>query len=68
MVSGRASATIGVRISRRDREILEKVCKARGEDISSFVRRVIRKELAQLNFYPEEVKKALGLPTEEKHT
>lgn len=44
-----------------DRELLDKVCTARGEDISNFVRRAIRKELAELSFYPEDVKKALGI-------
>lgn len=52
---------IGIRIDPEDRILLEKVVKARGEDISNFVRRAIRKELAVLNFYPEETKKALGV-------
>lgn len=55
------SNTIGVRIELEDRELLEKVCKARGEDLSSFIRRAIRKELASLSFYSEDVKKALGV-------
>jgi hypothetical protein len=40
---------------------LEKVCEARGEDLSNFVRRAIKKELAGLSYYPEETKKALGI-------
>lgn len=52
---------IGVRISEADRKLLDKVCKARGEDLSDFVRRAIRKELAFLSFLPEEQKKALGI-------
>lgn len=52
---------IGVRIPVEDRELLDKVCKARGEDLSDFVRRAIRKELASLSFYSEETKKALGI-------
>jgi len=56
-----SNTIIGVRISPKDRELLDKVCEARGEDISSFVRRAIRKELAELSFYPEDVKKALGI-------
>ena len=53
--------TIGVRVSREDRELLDLVCKARGEDLSDFVRRSIRKELASLGFLSEDQKKALGV-------
>lgn len=52
---------IGLRITLEDRKLLDKVCKARGEDISDFVRRAIKKELASLSFYSEETKKALGI-------
>lgn len=52
---------LGVRVTSRDRRLLEKVCKARGEDISDFIRRSIRKELAALSFLPAEDKKALGI-------
>jgi len=52
---------IGLRIEREDRCLLEKVCHARGENISNFVRRAIKKELASLSFYPDETKKALGI-------
>ena len=55
---------IGVRIAIEDRKLLEKVCRARGEDISDFVRRSIRKELASLSFLPAEQKKALGIKPE----
>jgi hypothetical protein len=55
------TSTIGVRIKREDRELLEQVCNARGEDLSDFIRRSIRKELASLSFYTEEIKKALGV-------
>jgi len=55
------NTNLGVRVSPEDRELLDKVCKARGEDVSDFIRRAIRKELAELSFYPEEVKKALGM-------
>jgi len=58
--------TIGVRIQKEDKKLLEIVCKARGEDLSDFVRRSIRKELASLNFYNQETKKALGLKTEQR--
>jgi hypothetical protein len=56
-----ANNRIGLRIAPQDREILDKVCEARGEDISDFVRRAIKKELAGLSYYPEETKKALGI-------
>jgi len=56
---------IGVRINEEDRKLLSKVCKARGEDLSNFVRRAIRKELASLDFLPDETKKALGLRNNE---
>jgi uncharacterized protein (DUF1778 family) len=58
--------TIGVRIPQEDKSLLEKVCKARGEDISDFVRRSIRKELASLSFLSAEEKKALGVKPEQK--
>lgn len=58
--------TIGVRIPQEDKTLLEKVCKARGEDVSDFVRRSIRKELASLSFLSAEEKKALGIKTETK--
>lgn len=53
---------IGIRVRKEDRDLLERVCDARGEDISDFVRRAIKKELASLNFYDKETKKALGIP------
>jgi len=57
--------TVTVRMKQKDRELLEKVCKARGKDLSNFIRRAIRKELASLSFYSEETEKALGLQTKE---
>ena len=58
------SKTIGVRLQEEDRKLLEKVCTARGEDLSNFIRRSIRKELASLSYYSEETKKALLLVSE----
>jgi hypothetical protein len=46
---------------KEDVELLKKVSKARGEDLSDFVRRAIYKELANLSFLPEDQKKALGV-------
>ena len=52
---------IGLRIEIEDRRLLEKVCNARGEQISDFVRRAVKKELASLSFYNAETKKALEI-------
>jgi len=52
---------LAVQVSEKDRELIEQVVKARGEDLSSFIRCAIRRELASLSFYPEDVKKALGM-------
>jgi uncharacterized protein (DUF1778 family) len=59
-----SNKAIGVRITTEDRQLLQKVCRARGEDLSDFVRRSIRKELASLSFLPAEDKKALGIKVE----
>jgi hypothetical protein len=56
-----SNSYVGLRIDPTDRQLLQKVCKARGEDISNFVRRAIKKELASLSYYNAETKKALGL-------
>lgn len=56
-----SNLTLGVRVTLEDRRLLETVCKARGEDLSDFMRRAIRKELASLSFLPEVQKKALGI-------
>jgi len=55
------SKQIGVRITPKLYALLKRITNARGEDISDFARRAIYKELADLNFLPEEQKKALGL-------
>jgi uncharacterized protein (DUF1778 family) len=52
---------IGFRIDPNDRHLLQKVCKARGEDMSDFARRAIKKELASLSYCNQETKKALGI-------
>jgi uncharacterized protein (DUF1778 family) len=56
--------TVSARMTEEDKVLLEKVCKARGEDLSDFVRRSIRKELASLSYLSDEEKKALGVKTE----
>jgi uncharacterized protein (DUF1778 family) len=57
----KSNQRIGIKIETEDRVLLERVCQARGEQISSFVRRAIKKELASLSYYPAETKKALGI-------
>lgn len=56
-----SNSTIGVRISRETRDLLDKISKVRGEDLSSFVRRAILKELGYLGFLSKEQEKALEL-------
>jgi len=55
--------TLTFRLTRRDLALLEKITKLRGEDPSSFLRRAMRKEFAELGFLDEEGKKALRIIT-----
>jgi len=55
------SARIGFRLPDKDRGLIEKVCASRGEDISDFVRRAVKKELASLGFLSDEEQRALGV-------
>lgn len=50
---------VGFRFPIEDIELLQKICKLRGEDMSDFVRRSTRKEMARLNYLSGEDKKAL---------
>jgi len=52
---------IFARMPKQHVELIKKVTKARGEDLSDFVRRAIYKELANLSFLSEYQKKALGI-------
>jgi antitoxin component of RelBE/YafQ-DinJ toxin-antitoxin module len=56
-----SNTVIGVRISQEDKALLEKVSKACGMDISDFIRKSFRFELARLGFLSAEEKKALGV-------
>ena len=58
--------TVSVRMFEDDKALLERVCKARGEDVSDFVRRSVRKELARLSFLSPTEKKAIGLKPENR--
>lgn len=53
--------TIAARISFEDAALIERVAKLRGEGLSSFIRRALRKELASLDYLDFESKRALGL-------
>lgn len=53
---------IVVRLTQNDKELAVKVAKARGEDLSDFVRWAIKRELARLSFLSAEEKKALEIP------
>jgi hypothetical protein len=55
------SHSVNARIDTDVHELIRKVAKARGEDVSSFVRRSILSELARLSYLPPEQGKALGL-------
>ena len=55
--------TLACRVGDDLYDLTIKVCSYRGEDVSDFIRRSVRKELAELSFYPDHVKKALGVFT-----
>ena len=56
------SARIAVRLSgAAEKQLLEEVSRARGEDVSDFVRRSIKRELARLGYLPDADLKALEL-------
>ena len=53
--------SFGVRFYPQDIQILKEVCKARGEQVSDFIRRSTKKELAILGYLGKGQRKALGL-------
>ena len=55
------NSVIFARMPKHDVELLKKVAKDRGEDLSDFVRRAVYKELATLSFLSAGQKKALGI-------
>jgi len=54
-----AKPVIFARMSADDVQLVKKICEARGEQISDFVRRSVRKELGRLSYLSVEEKKAL---------
>jgi hypothetical protein len=57
---------IGVRLRAEDKALLGSVCEARGEDVSDFVRRAVKRELAILGYLSRGEKKALGIKPEKQ--
>jgi len=55
---------LGFRFPLSDANLLQNVCKSRGEDVSDFVRRATKIELARLSYLSSEEKKALGVADE----
>jgi len=55
-----------VRVRRELYELLKTVAKDRGQQLSSFVREIIKTELARLAYLSPDEKKALGIVTEKE--
>lgn len=45
----------------KDMNLIKEICKSRGEDVSDFIRRSIRKELARMSYLSDKEKKALEI-------
>lgn len=58
---GKTTKHLVVRIPAGDYSFLHKVCQRRGEQVSDFVRRTVRTELAKLSYLDDASKKALGV-------
>jgi len=52
---------IGTRIEPEIKEIVEKVAKEQGMNVSDFLRYLVKRELAKLSFLGEDTKKAFGI-------
>lgn len=61
MVELARTVIVAARFRKEDRELLKQICEARGEDLSSFVRRAVRREFARLSYLSAEEKKALEI-------
>ena len=55
------SSQITIRLEHEIYSLLKRVAQARGEDVSDFVRRAIKRELARLSYLGEEERKALNV-------
>jgi len=52
---------IGIKFSEADARLVKEVATDRGENVSSFIRLAVRKELARLSFFTDLEKRALGI-------
>lgn len=52
---------IGTRIEPSLKDLVEKVAKERGMNVSDFLRFLVKRELAELSFLSEDTKKAFGM-------
>ncbi len=59
---------IGSRIETETQQLVLKICKMRGEAVSDFLRRSLKKELASLGYLSAEEMKALGLKPQEEYS
>jgi antitoxin component of RelBE/YafQ-DinJ toxin-antitoxin module len=57
---------IGTRVDSNIKGIVKIVARNRGMDVSDFLRFLVRRELAELSFLPDETKKAFGLLKEKQ--
>jgi hypothetical protein len=57
---------VSARFFPEERELIKKVCKLRGEDLSSFLRRAVKRELIRLGFSTPEERKALEMVLEKE--
>jgi uncharacterized protein (DUF1778 family) len=55
-----SKGVIFARMDEKEVQLIKKVARARGEDLSDFVRRAVKKELARLSYLTDEEKKALA--------
>lgn len=58
------NSVVFARMPSEEVKLVKQIAKARGEDLSDFVRRAVKMELARLSFLSPEEKKALGLERE----
>ena len=61
-MKARRKIPLSVRFDEELYNLVKRVAKARGEDVSDFVRRSVKMHLAKLNYLSEEEKKALLAP------
>lgn len=65
MLKMKRALFLGARFENEDVALVKKASKLRGEDISDFLRRSVRRELARLSMLSEDEMKALEMPENE---